>query len=99
MHVKTMTAEKQYSISSTGSIRELGGKHLLLVYPENKPPYALDINESFARMFGWAQQRKVFRETDLARFLETEYALPPESAQEEARKTIRLWQENSLIQA
>lgn len=87
-----------YSLQVTGSVRELGGKFLLIVYPRNLSPYALEINESFARMFRWAQTRKSFQETELSDFLVSEYGISPQYAHSEAHSTIALWQENNLIE-
>lgn len=93
-----MCEQIRYTIIPECSVRDLGGKYLLMVYPAHEPPYALDVNESFARMFQWArQQEKPFSEEDLARFLEQEYGLAPAQALDNARSTIQLWQENHLI--
>lgn len=94
-----MKEGKRYSVIPECSVRDLGGKYLLMVYPARETPYALDVNESFARMFQWAKgQETPFTEEDLARFLEEEYGLASAEALDDARSTIQLWQENHLIQ-
>lgn len=89
---------KKYSIIGDCSIRELGGKFLMMVYPGNgQEPYALQVNESFARLYGLVKDLDSFTEDYLVAAIAAEYGLSPEAAGAEAAKTLKLWEEQCLV--
>ena len=78
-------------------LRSMGSRHLLTVYPPSEPPYALEVNESFARLVARAKELGTFSETDLVSELRKEYGLDEEQAQEEVKQTMGLWKEYGLL--
>lgn len=94
-----MSAQDTYSIISGCTLRSIGDLYLLTVYPASKPPFALEVNESFAHLFMEAQKLGPFSEGDLVSILETDYGLEREKAQKEVKFTIELWKKYELISA
>ncbi|MCR4571047.1 MAG: PqqD family protein [Bacteroidales bacterium] len=88
---------KTYSVNSDCSVRELSGKYLMMVYSKDKAPYALQVNESFARLYRLVKDRGSFTEEELAGIISTEYKLTPDEAKAEAARTLELWKEQCLL--
>lgn len=92
-----MSTTTSYTLAPGCILRSLGGQHLLTVYPPTKPPFALEVNESFAHLISIAQKLRTFSETDLISALQQDYCLSPARAKEEAGRIIALWKEYELI--
>ncbi len=86
-----------YTLVSGCMLRSMGSRHLLTVYPPSEPPYALEVNESFAHLVARAKELGTFSETDLVSELRKEYGLNEEQAQEEVKQTMGLWKEYGLL--
>ena len=87
-----------YSLNRECTLRKMGREYLLMIYPEQTPACALNVNESFARIFTHFQVCETFSEKDIALFLEEEYGLEQDFALSEAAKTIALWKEYGILQ-
>lgn len=86
-----------YHFRSRCILRDLGSRHVLMVYPsDGQNAYALQINDSFAmlfrRMYGTS-----FTQNDIILALTDLFSLPPDTALAEAATILRLWQEQDLI--
>ncbi len=86
-----------YKILPECVLREVGDKFVLIIFSQEMSPRAMEVNESFARLFRRAQELGTFEEADLAAYLVADYGLAPDFAKEEAGATIRLWLEKCLI--
>ena len=69
----------------------------MMVYSKDKAPYALQVNESFARLYRLVKDRGSFTEEELAGIISTEYNLTPDEAKAEAARTRELWKEQCLL--
>ena len=76
-------------------LRELRGKPILLVF-NNKGTRALEVNESFAFLWGKFQGRD-FSLQEIARALVEEYDIAPETAENDALGVISIWKEKDLL--
>ena len=86
-----------YTLTSGCMLRSMGSRYLFTVFPPSEPPYALEVNESFARLVSLAKARGTFSEEDLVSMLRTDYGLDDEPAREEVRQTLDLWKEYGLL--
>ena len=70
------------------------GRHILIDY--SAAAVALDVNESFARL--WQEfQGKDFTAEDISRFLCDAYGLDPAESAVQADSIIELWQKQKLL--
>ncbi|MCR5518882.1 MAG: hypothetical protein K6F21_00990 [Bacteroidales bacterium] len=89
---------KRYSVIKKCMLRSLGGEHMMIVYPDGKKaPFALQVNESFARLYGKVRDLESFSEEDLRGIIISEYGLSPEEAGAEASKILKLWEEQCML--
>ena len=89
---------KPYRINPSCIEREVGGRRLIIVYPEAAKPYYLEVNESLFYVFRAARDLGNFDENDVAEILEREYGLSDEVAWKEAGATITLWRQHGLLE-
>ena len=92
-----MSTQDTYSIISGCTLRSIGDLYLLTIYPASKPPFALEVNESFAQLFTAVQKMGAFTENDLISLLETDFGLEQDKAADEATRTLSLWKKYELI--
>ena len=89
---------KPYRINPACIEREVGGRRLIIVYPEAAKPYYLEVNESLFYVFRAARDLGLFDENDVAAIIERGYGLSEELARKESVATIALWKQHGLLE-
>lgn len=87
-----------YTLIPDCTLRKLGDKYVLMVYPLEAAPFALDVNGSFALLIKVAQCLIRFTAADLASALVKVYCIPPDKAASETEITLSLWRQHGLIE-